>query len=300
MSVEHAINEYGIDHQLWFVDTEHGFRNIEISNAKARATISIYGGQVLSYRPVTEDEDLLFLSARARYEVGKAIRGGIPVCWPWFGDDPEGRGRPPHGFARNRQWAVTATESLPGGATKIALELVDTDETRTIWPHLFRLRIEITVGESLGLELVTQNRGEKSLTISQALHAYFRVGDVSRVRALGLDGVKYVDKIDQFIEKTQAGAVVVNGEIDRIYTGVKGELVVDDASVGRKICIGLAGSSTAVVWNPWAKKAAAMSDLDDDDYKRMVCVEAANAGPETVDVPAGGEYRLSAEYSVRR
>lgn len=300
MSIEQSVNEYEIRHELRFVETEHGFRNIEIRNAKARATISTYGGQVLSYRPVTEEEDLLFLSAMARYEVSKAIRGGLPVCWPWFGDDPEGQGRPPHGFARNRQWTVTTTESLLDGATKIVLELVDTDETRTLWPHLFRLRIVITVGESLRLELVTQNRGEKSLTISQALHAYFRVGDVSRVRVLGLEGVDYLDKIDDFTEKTQIGAVVVNGEIDRIYTGVRGELMVDDASLGRQICIGLAGSSTAVVWNPWAEKAAAMSDLADDDYKKMICVEAANAGPETVEVPGGGEYCISAEYSVQR
>ena len=300
MSVEQSVNEYAIGDELRFVDTEHGFRNIEISNAKARATISTYGGQVLSYRPVSEDEDLLFLSARARYEVGTAIRGGIPVCWPWFGDDPEGQGRPPHGFVRNRQWTVTATESLLGGATKVTLGLVDTDETRTIWPHPFRLTIMITVGDSLRLELVMRNPGKESLTISQALHAYFHVGDISMVRVLGLDGVDYVDKVDDFAEKTQAGAVVVNGEIDRIYTGVAGELVVDDVSLGRKIRIGLAGSSTAVVWNPWAERAAAMSDLADDDYKKMICVEAANAGRETAEVPAGGEYRLSAEYSVQR
>jgi len=300
MSVEQSLNAYEIGDELRFVETAHGFRNIEISNANARATLSIYGGQVLSYRPVTEDEDLLFLSASARYEAGKAIRGGIPVCWPWFGDDPEGQGRPPHGFARNRPWAVIATESLPVGATKVVLELVDTDETRTLWPHRFRLRIVITVGECLKLELVMQNRGEERMTISQALHAYFRVGDVSRVRVLGLDGVPYLDKVDDFIEKIQAGALVVNDETDRIYTGVTDVLVVDDLSLGRKVCIRLVGSNTAVVWNPWAEKAAAMSDLADEEYKRMICVEAANAGPETVEVPAGGEYRLSAEYSVRR
>jgi glucose-6-phosphate 1-epimerase len=300
MSVKQSMNEYEIGHELWFVDTEHGFRNIEINNAKARATISTYAGQVLSYRPATEEDGLLYLSAKARYQVGKAIRGGIPVCWPWFGDDPEGRGRPPHGLVRNRQWAVTATESLPDGATKVVLEVVDTDETRRIWPHSFRLQIVITVGDSLRLELVTRNRGKESLTISQALHAYFRVGDISRVRVLGLDGVHYLDKVDDFIEKTQAGAVVVNGEIDRIYTGVTGGLVVDDASLGRKFRIDLAGSNTAVVWNPWAAKAAAMSDLAYDDYRRLICVEAANAGPETVEVPGGGEYCLSVEYSVRR
>jgi glucose-6-phosphate 1-epimerase len=290
--------QYEIENELQFVEIEHGFTYIEINNAKAHATISTYSGQVLSYRPKSQKDDLLFVSDKAYYEDGKAIKGGIPVCWPWFGADPDAMGRPAHGFVRNRQWEVTGSESLANGSTKVVMEITDSDETREIWPHPFRLGIEITVGDSLKVELLTHNTGDKSITISQALHTYFYVGDISKVQVLGLDGIDYLDKVDGFAEKTQSGPVRINGEVDRIYKGVTGELVIDDESLERRIRIAASGSSTAVVWNPWNEIAASMSDLNDDDYKKMVCVETANAGPETVEIAAGGSYQLEAEYTI--
>ena len=290
--------EYEIENELQFVEIEHGFTYIEINNAKAHATISTYSGQVLSYRPKSQKDDLLFVSDKAYYEDGKAIKGGIPVCWPWFGADPDGLGRPAHGFVRNRQWEVTGSESLADGSTKVVMAIIDSDETRSIWPRPFKLSIEITVGDSLKLSLVTHNTGDDSVTISQALHTYFYVGDINKVRVLGLDGIKYLDKVDGFAEKTQSGSVAITGEVDRIYKGVSGELVIDDESLGRKIRIISRGCSTAVVWNPWSEIAASMGDLDDDDYMRMICVETANAGPETVDIAAGSDYRLEAEYII--
>jgi glucose-6-phosphate 1-epimerase len=290
--------EYEIENELQFVDIEHGFTYIEINNAKAHATISTYSGQVLSYRPKSQKDDLLFVSDRAYYEEGKAIKGGIPVCWPWFGADPDDLGRPAHGFVRNRQWEVTGSESLANGSTKVILGMVDSDETRKIWPHTFKLSIEITVGDSLKVALVTRNSGDERITISQALHTYFYVGDISKVQVLGLDGIDYLDKVDGFAEKTQSGPVTINGEVDRIYKGVTGELVIEDESLGRKIRIASSGCSTAVVWNPWSEIAASMGDLDDDDYKKMICVETANAGPETVEIAADSEYRLEAEYII--
>ena len=292
------LSEFEIENELWFVEIEHGFTYIEINNSKAHATISTYSGQVLSYRPKDQQHDLLFVSDKAYYEDGKAIKGGIPVCWPWFGPDPDDQGRPAHGFVRNRQWGVTASESLADGSTRVVLSLVDTDETRGIWPHPFRLDIEITVGDSLTVALVTHNTGDKNVTISQALHSYFQVGDISKVRVLGLDGADYLDKVDDAARKTQAGPITIDGEVDRIYTGVTGEQVIDDESLGRKIHISSRGCSTAVVWNPWSEIAASMGDLGDDDYRKMICVETANAGPETVEIAAGGEYRLEAEYTI--
>ena len=290
--------EYEIENELQFVDIEHGFTYIEINNAKAHATISTYSGQVLSYRPKSQKDDLLFVSEKAYYEDGKAIKGGIPVCWPWFGADPDDLGRPAHGFVRNRQWEVTGSESLANGATKVVLAMVDGDQTREIWPHPFKLSIEITVGDSLKVALVTHNSGDESIIISQALHTYFYVGDISKVQVLGLDGIDYIDKVDGFAEKTQSGPVTITGEVDRIYKGVTGELVIDDESLGRRIRIASRGCSTAVVWNPWSEIASSMGDLDDDDYKKMICVETANAGPETVEIAAGSEYRLEAEYTI--
>jgi len=292
------LSQYEIEDELEFVEIEHGFTYIEINNARAHATLSTYSGQVLSYRPKGQPHDLLFVSDKAYYEDGKAIKGGIPVCWPWFGPDPDGKGRPAHGFVRNRQWQVSASESLADGSTKVIMSLTESDETRGIWPHPFRLSIEITVGDSLRVELVTHNSGAENVTISQALHTYFQVGDISKVSVLGLEGAEYIDKVDDSTRKIQTGAVTIDAEVDRIYTGVTGELVIDDASLGRKIHITSTGCSTAVVWNPWAETAASMADLDDDDYRKMICVETANAGPETVEIAAGGYYRLQAEYTI--
>ena len=298
MNIEQLNRDYEIHDQLEFVEAEHGFVLIEINNALAHATICTYSGQVLSYRPKSETEDLLFVSDSAYFTAGKAIKGGIPVCWPWFGPDPEQQGRPAHGFVRNRQWYVLGTESLPSGATRVRLGLADNDETHQIWPHSFELMIEITVGKSLKVELVTQNIGNEDVTISQALHTYFRVGDISKVKVLGLEDRGYLDKVDGGEVRTQSGPVTIAGEVDRIYLDVPAELVIDDAALGRKIRIKSDGCSTAVIWNPWSEIARAMADLGDDDYKSLLCVETANAGPETVEVPAGGEYRLTAEYSI--
>ena len=146
--------------------------------------------------------------------------------------------------------------------------------------------------------MVTHNTGDGSVTISQALHSYFQVGDISRVKVLGLDGTDYLDKVDDGARKTQAGPITIEGEVDRIYLDVTGEQVIDDESLGRKIHITSRGYSTAVVWNPWSKIAASMGDLGDDDYRKMICVETANAGPETVEIAAGGEYRLEAIFTL--
>jgi glucose-6-phosphate 1-epimerase len=183
------LSRHEIDDELRFIEIEHGFIYAEINNARAHATVSTYSGQVLSYRPKDRQDDLLFVSDKAYYEEGKAIKGGIPVCWPWFGADPENLGRPAHGFVRNRQWQVTGSESLADGSTKIIMGITDNNATRALWPHPFRLDIEITVGDSLKVELVTHNTGNGSITISQALHTYFRVGDIGKVSVLGLDGI---------------------------------------------------------------------------------------------------------------
>ena len=292
------LSRYEIDGELQFIEIEHGFVYAEINNARAHATVSTYSGQLLSYRPKDQQEDLLFVSDKAYYEAGKAIKGGIPVCWPWFGPDPENRGRPAHGFVRNRQWQVSGSESLADGSTKIILSITDNEATHALWPHPFRLDIEITVGDTLRVELVTHNTGNDSITISQALHSYFRVGDISRVSVLGLDGINYIDKTNDSARKTQAGPLTISAEVDRIYTDTSGDLTIDDASLERKISIASSGCSTTVVWNPWVEIAASMADLDDDDYLQMLCVETANAGPETVTITAGDCYRLTAEYSI--
>jgi glucose-6-phosphate 1-epimerase len=300
MTIEQLNTEFAVEGHLQVVAGKGGLPMIEVANGKAKATISIYAGQVLSFQPVGEAEDLMFLSELAYYQEGKAIKGGAPVCWPWFGPDPEGQGRPGHGFVRNRMWDLKSTEATVEGDSRIVLGLTDTEETRKIWPQSFELAIEITVGSNLNIELVTRNTGDQLFTITQALHTYFKVGDINQVEVLGLEGHDYLDKVDGGVIKSQQGGVVASGEVDRIYLNVAEELVIADAALQRRIHIASKNSNTAVVWNPWAKISAEMGDLQDDDYLRLICVETTNAAEDVVDVVPGSEARLVANYSLER
>lgn len=296
-----ALNQdYAIAGQLQFIEPHQGLPWIAVDNDYATAVISVYGGQVLSYQPKTEPQDLLFLSDRAIYALGKAIRGGIPICWPWFGADPDGLGRSSHGFARDRHWFVHRTERTPTGATKIILGLTATPTTKNIWAHDFSLAIAITVGQTLDLTLTTRNTGTTPFTISQALHTYFQVGDIQRVKVIGLANLDYVDKVDGNQLKTQLGEVGIGAEVDRIYRHAPTQLTIADPSLGRNIHITAQNSTTAIIWNPWQTKAASMTDLNDTDYQNMICVETANADQETITITPAEAHTLGASYRIER
>lgn len=296
MNIEQLNTDHGIVGQIEFFEGQGGLPFIRASNAKANALISVYAGQVLAYRPAGKAEDLMFLSEKAYYQAGKAIKGGVPICWPWFGPDPEGKGRPAHGFVRNRMWDVVDTAVTVNGETRIVLGLTDTPETRSIWPHAFVLRLEINIGEKLDLALVTRNSGDQPFTITQAFHTYFGVGDIHQTSVSGLEGKSYIDKVDGGQQKLQSGMVTINAEVDRIYLDVANELIIHDAARKRNVRIASQGSRSAVVWNPWAKIASEMADLQDDDYLRLLCVETTNAASDVVTIQPGSEFRLTAQY----
>ena len=298
MNIDALNAEFGIDGTLRIVAGRGGLAMIEVYNQLANATISPYAGQVLSYCPVAAADDLLFVSERAFFESGKGIKGGVPICWPWFGAG--GQGGPAHGFARQLPWSILATTTLPSGATRVTLGLADDAQTQALWPYHFNLLVEITVGATLTVELITRNAGDQAFQITQGLHSYFRVGDATRVRVLGLDGCTYIDKAaganDAIV--TQQGPVTVAAEVNRIYESVPAVLTIEDPVLARRIRITSRHSATCVVWNPWVATARAMADLDDQDYRIMLCVETVNTASEVIEVPGGGEARLAAEYAI--
>jgi glucose-6-phosphate 1-epimerase len=298
MDLAQLNTEHGIADQVEFVSGKGDFPYIKVTTDQAEALISIYGGQVLSFKPKGASHDLLFVSENAYYTPGKAIKGGVPVCWPWFGPDPEGKGRPNHGFARNRLWQMIGTEAIGDSATRIALGISDTEETRELWPHPFELRLEITVGSILNLALISRNLGDRPFTITQALHTYFTVGDITQTKVLGLDGTSYIDKVDEQKVKPQSGDVEIVAEVDRIYQDVPNELTIVDGALNRRIRINSSGNQTAVIWNPWAELSAKSGDLADDDYTRFICVETTNAADDVITVPAQDEYRLAVTYEM--
>ncbi|SFK84445.1 glucose-6-phosphate 1-epimerase [Nitrosomonas aestuarii] len=299
MNNEQLNADHGIAGQVEFSEGNGGLTMIQVSTPKAKALISIHAGQVLSYQPSGE-EDILFLSSKAYYQDGKAIKGGAPICWPWFGPDPEGKGRPGHGFVRNRPWNVLSTEATPDDDIKITLGLTDTPETREIWPHAFELTQEIVVGDSLNLTLITRNTGSELFSITQAFHTYFKVGDITQTSVMGLQDCIYIDKVNSSAEKKQEGVVTIASEVDRIYHDVSNTMIIDDKALNRCIQILSQGNKTAVVWNPWKKISAEMADLEDADYKRLLCVETTNAASDVIAIAPGQEFRLVADYSVMK
>ena len=298
MDIDQLNQTYGLGTELTFQSGPGDLPQIVINNASATATLSLYSGHLLVFKPHHQVEDLIFVSDRALYQPGKAIRGGCPICWPWFGPDPTQSGRPNHGFVRNRLWTVRATETTPTGETRVQLALNDTPETCAIWPYAFQLILEVIVGETLTLNLITANTGTEAFPLTQALHTYFNIGDINQVQVKGLRDLTYIDKVSGGDQKQQNGEVTIGEEVDRIYLGVPSELRIDDPVFNRQIVIQSTGNQTAIVWNPWIAGAAKMADLGDQDYQRFVCVETANAATDAVELQPGKQFQLSATYQV--
>ena len=270
---------------------------MEITNAAALATISLHGGQVISYKLI-DGFPILWNSHHCYHEMGKALRGGIPICWPWFGRHPSDPDKPAHGFARTSLWQVVSTESVDYACTRIQLRLTDNETTRTLWAYQFQLEILITVGKQLGIEFIIRNQDMTSFVFTGALHSYFKVEDVTRVSIDGLEGQSYIDLLDPSEFKLQQGPLTIHAETDRIYLDTTNDCIINDPVLKRKIRISKKGSQSTVVWNPWIDKAKRMKDFGDDEYQGMVCVETTNTHTDTISITPQQEHRLQTIISV--
>lgn len=293
-------DSFVIPDQLKIIQGDGGFPFINIDNEHASAVVSIYGAQVLSYKKKTnntEASDLFFVSEKAYFEEGKAIKGGIPICWPWFGDDQEKVGKKIHGFVRTMLWQLDETTTLEGGETHVVLSVGETPETLKLWPHNFNLKLAIIVGKTLKLSLQTINTSESSFVITQALHPYFAIDQIDQTKVLGLDKASYIDKVaGETTLQLQSNDVTFNQELDRIYIDVPSELVLLDESSERKVKIKSKGSKTAIVWNPWIEISQKSGDLIDTAYQHFVCVETANAVDDKVIIESNQSHTMEAEY----
>ncbi|MEW5754848.1 MAG: D-hexose-6-phosphate mutarotase [Pseudomonadota bacterium] len=290
-------SRFGIADQLVFNEIPGGLIVAEITNKLAAARIALQGAHVLTWAPKGH-KPVIWLSEAAKFAPGKSIRGGAPVCWPWFGAHPEQSSFPAHGYARTVPWEIIDARALGNGATSIALRLKESDATRAFWPHATPIECHITVGTDLEIELITRNQGSAPVTVGEALHTYFAVSDIREVQILGLADCTYFDKVDNGARKKQAGAVSFSGETDRVYLNTAADCLIVDPTLRRRIRIAKRGSQSTVVWNPWVEKAEKMGDLGQNGYLKMVCVESANALDNVVSLPAGQEHRLWVSYSV--
>ncbi|MES2707005.1 MAG: D-hexose-6-phosphate mutarotase [Verrucomicrobiota bacterium] len=276
-------------------DAAPGYPILEVSHPAAAARVALHGGHLMEWTPAGQ-APVLYLSPKAVFREGKAIRGGVPVCWPWFGDHPAGSDFPAHGIARNRFWALeSATENAEG--VRLSLTLANDDATRKFWPHAFELRLELAIGRTLEMTLTMRHLGDVPAVFGAALHSYFSVGDIRTVSVQGLEEVPYFTETGpprEQGEHTQHGEILIDHEVDRQYHAAP-ELHLLDPALWREIVITSSGSTATVVWNPWVEKAARLPDLPDTDYRNFLCLETAClATSSRLELQPGGTHTLSA------
>lgn len=247
--------------------------------------MTLHGAQLVSWRPV-RGRERLYLSERAEYAAGKAIRGGVPICFPQFAALGP---LPKHGLVRTRPWAVQARRDVDGEAS-VTLAFEPDAEVRALWPHPCRVELEVRLGDGrVTLELSVANDGAGPLPFTAALHGYLAVGDVEAVDLAGLAGVEYRDAADgDRLRVEQGDAVTIRGEVDRVYHSVPGGVRLREPD--RALEIRAEGFPDVVVWNPGPAKCAALSDMAPDGWRRMVCVEAGAIRTPVLVAP-GGTWR---------
>lgn len=272
-----------------FDKLSNGFEYIAVQNTSATAKIALQGAHLFHYCK-TNQEPLLWLSDISYYEQGKAIRGGIPICWPWFGFHKD-KTLPQHGFARTSMWEFVGSSEPDAKTSSVSFRLQHSDETLKMWNHRFDLELKITISDSLKLELKTTNLDDKEFTITQALHTYFAVSDISKVSVSGLDKKPYLDALT-LKQEIQNGDIFFSSEVDRVYQEVDGELILRDKN--REISIMNSCSYSVVVWNPWVEKTKKMSAMREDAYKNMLCIESSNAYDDAVVIKSDCSHTLGA------
>jgi len=298
MNSAELARRFNLPNVLRFEDAAGGLVRAVVSSRAAEAEIYLHGAHVARWQPRGQ-RPVLFLSSKSTFTPGQAIRGGVPVIFPWFGPRPEGRPGPAHGFARITEWALEGTKLRDDGDVEIAMVLAPNDSARAFGYVEFTLRLCVTIGSHLQLELEVQNRGKEPLVCEQALHTYFAVGDVRQASVSGLEGTLYIDKTDGFKRKQLGSeAVRIAKETDQVHLNTNATCVVHDPMWNRRMIVKKSGSETTVIWNPWIDKTKDMSDMAPDEWREMICVETANAADNALRLSPGGSHNLTASIRL--
>ncbi|HAF01863.1 MAG TPA: D-hexose-6-phosphate mutarotase [Methylophilaceae bacterium] len=280
-------------------EDENGLQYIEVDNPSATAKIALQGAHIMHWQPKKEKHPVLWLSDHARYVKGRSIRGGVPICWPWFGAHPTDSSLCPHGFARVIPWQLIDADSTYSGATRIALQMIQTPEADRQLSYPYVLTLMLTIGRRLKIDLATTNKAAHPFMIGEAFHTYFHISDIEKIRITGLQECLYADKVRQYERHVEHGLLKFGGEFDRVYLNHSADCIIHDAGFDRLIRVSKSGSNTTVVWTPGAEKAHAMGDMGEgDEWRKMVCVESANAMENSVVINPNRTHNFSAEYNV--
>ena len=270
---------------------ENGFEYIVIENEIAFGKIALQGAHLFEYR-VKDKENFLWLSKQSSFEKGSAIRGGIPLCWPRFGNLD--RSLPQHGFARTSIFKLIEVKEINASLTEVHLQLKSNEETEKIWPFRFTLELVFEIGETLSISMKTINHSPKEMFLTEAFHTYFHVSDIENISIDGLEDLVYIDTLTNE-RKRQKGSVEIHQEIDRVYLETLSPIILEDQK--RKIFIETKGCASTIVWNPWIQKCSQMSAMEPNAYRGFVCIESANAFDNAVTVASNKSHEIKVVYS---
>jgi glucose-6-phosphate 1-epimerase len=296
MNITRLDEMFGQGDRIKIAAGKGGLACVTVADARANAEIYLQGAQVTAFQPKGA-APVVWTSAASLFEPGKAIRGGVPICWPWFGPHDTQPSFPGHGFARAATWELVGAEAAPS-ATTITLRLGSPAPVPAQFPAPFELTYAIEVGARLKLTLTYVNKSGDAQSITEALHTYLAVSDVRSVEITGLAGVSYDDKVTRGHATEGPAPIKITAETDRVYLDTTTSVTVMDPGLRRSVRISKTGSRSTVVWNPWIAKARSMADFGDDEWPDMLCIEAANALANRVTVAAGATHTIATEIEV--
>ncbi len=258
------------------------------------ALVARLGAQVLSWRSAIGD--VLWTGSAEKHAPGKAVRGGVPLVFPWFGAHPTDAQKPQHGFARTLEWRIAALG--PGARVRFVAE--DDAATRALWPHAFALAFDVALGDGLDLALTVTNRGDAPFAYEEAMHTYFALGDVATATVHGLEGVAFVEHAKAPAPPGDpTAAIAFRAETDRVYQDVPARIELRAPTLGRAVELRAPAARSAIVWTPWPAKAATLSGLGPDDWRRFCCVETANVKQAARTLAPGARATLRLTLTAR-
>ncbi|WP_260735956.1 D-hexose-6-phosphate mutarotase [Tunturiibacter lichenicola] len=291
------LNEhFGLPGVLAFDATASGLIKAEITTPQAKATVYLQGAHLTAWEPAGQ-QPVIFTSRKTELAPGKAIRGGIPVCFPWFAARHDGKTGPSHGFGRIQDWTL-AFAALAGNDIHLTFTLGPTEMSRGLGFDHFRLAYQLIIGQTLTMQLTVANDGAPPLLFEEALHTYYKVADVHEITVAGLEGVTYLDKNDLLQAKKQDGAISITAPTDRVYLNTTATCVIHDTMSKRRIHVAKTNSNTTVVWNPWESGAKKLADMDPSEWHEFVAVETVNAAEDTITLAPGASHTMQAHISV--
>ena len=293
VDIDELDDRFGIEGELGFSETEGDLVSVTIFNKFADVEICLYGAQIMRYIP-HGSFDALWVSSESNFEVGKPIRGGIPICFPWFGPHPSDESKPAHGFARLMYWEVIKTESVSTGETMVVLQLCSSEETKQYWPFDFCAKLSVLIGKTLEINLNITNTGDYDFEYSAALHSYFSISGIDNIFIRGLEGASYYSGFENELNTQETELLEIKQEENRRYINTDNDCIIIDPIFNQAIRVSKTGSKVTVVWNPGEETSAKMEDIADDGFEAFVCVETANAYNDTVKLAPGEEHTTGA------